>query len=564
MAIDLTYPTILRNFEHILRRGRTESRAFLQWFLQHYYRLEDVQAEDAICDGSDDKGVDGIFIDDNFERIDVFQARLNQNNAKTLGDTQLKEFSGTLIQFNNAETLETLANTTANKELRRLILEDGVLRALKSGYTVRGVFITNARRDANAIAYLEVHSQLTLYDADALAKLYIPPEATPPIASPAIFDVSGFDCAEYNVGTVKMLLAPLRAVDLIQLEGLSNQQLFSWNVRGGLGQTKVNKDIAKSIGTPTEHPNFLLFHNGLTILCEALNRHDDQIEIQGYVVVNGCQSLTTLYQNRTRLTTELRLLARLIQLPPSDDLATKITHHSNNQNAITARDLQSNSEIQRRLQNEFSAKFSGTVFYQIKRGEIAPDGARVIDNADAGRILLAFDLREPWSCHQTYKVFDELYAKIFARPEVNAFRILAFQTVCDVVVDCCQSIENKLLAEYGLTRYFLLFLLREALEGDEMGKEFCKNPEALFKEPDGERRLTQAIKRVASDLIVDLNAEVKERKERGAMFDFKSDFKSPNAVRDLAKAIVPMFQKAVSRGRATSFEEEWRKAAEPE
>ncbi len=60
--------------------------------------------------------------------------------------------------------------------------------------------------------------------------------------------------------------------------------------------------------------------------------------------------------------------------------------------------------IQRRLQTEFNASYGGSVFYRIKRGERSNQAATVIENDEAGRLLLAFDLRQPWSCHQTYKI----------------------------------------------------------------------------------------------------------------------------------------------------------------
>ena len=69
------------------------------WFLKNYYRLDEINAVDAVCDGMDDKGIDGIYVDHNLETVDVFQCKLVQNATKTLGDTQLKEFVGTLSQF---------------------------------------------------------------------------------------------------------------------------------------------------------------------------------------------------------------------------------------------------------------------------------------------------------------------------------------------------------------------------------------------------------------------------------------------------------------------------------
>ncbi len=187
------------------------------------------------------------------------------------------------------------------------------------------------------------------------------------------FDVFGLDCAEYQIEDVKVVFAPLKGTELIGLDGIASSELFAWNVRGSLGRTKVNKDIGRSIDDPGEHKNFLLYHNGLTVLCQQLEREGDKITISKYSVVNGCQSLTSLFDHRNKITDDLRILTRLIELPPEHPLAEKITHHSNNQNPINARDLQSNSTIQRRLQNECDNLYSGQVFYRIKRGE--PDKA---------------------------------------------------------------------------------------------------------------------------------------------------------------------------------------------
>ena len=55
MSLVLTYPDILQTIgEHVMKE-RTESRAFLAWFLQNYYRLDDTEVYDCICDGSNDQ-----------------------------------------------------------------------------------------------------------------------------------------------------------------------------------------------------------------------------------------------------------------------------------------------------------------------------------------------------------------------------------------------------------------------------------------------------------------------------------------------------------------------------
>lgn len=552
---DLTYPAILKECRAHTAEGRAESRAFLAWFLEHYYRLEELAAQDCVCDGPDDKGIDGIYVDDNLERVDVLQARLIQNPSKTIGDSPFRELAGTLAQFDSAAAVEHLIATTGNVELKSRLESDNVARKIQDGYEVRGAFVTNARADDNARRFLAGNSRLAVFDAEYLSEGYVSVGPSQPIANEAHFDVSGFEVIEYQTPAAKVLVAPLLASELVSLKGIRSGELFDWNVRQSLGRTKVNKAIAKSVKNQAEHKNFLLYHNGLTILTKQLEHEGDRIVLSGYSVVNGCQSITSLFENRDTISRDLRLLGRLIQLPPNSELAARITRHSNNQNSISARDLQSNNLIQRRLQNEVNETYPH-MFYEIKRGE-RHTAAVVLTNEDAARILLAFDVKQPWSCHQSYKLFDALYADIFGRPEVTAHRLVSMQQAHLAVLDVLPKINLEIMRKYRLLQFTLLYLLRMALETDTTGRTFCQRPSEFISEPDGAGRLRRSFRRVLEDLVIDLNAEVEERESAGDPFDYKRELKSPQSVRNLQRAIITSYQKAVTRERATGFGQEW-------
>jgi hypothetical protein len=62
--LQLSYPDILRLFGTHAVKQRTESRQFLAWFLENYYRLEESEIDDCICDGNYDKGVDGVYVNE--------------------------------------------------------------------------------------------------------------------------------------------------------------------------------------------------------------------------------------------------------------------------------------------------------------------------------------------------------------------------------------------------------------------------------------------------------------------------------------------------------------------
>jgi hypothetical protein len=62
--LQLSYPAILRLFGAHMVKERTESRALLAWFLENYYRLDEMEVGECICDGRYDKGIDGIYVND--------------------------------------------------------------------------------------------------------------------------------------------------------------------------------------------------------------------------------------------------------------------------------------------------------------------------------------------------------------------------------------------------------------------------------------------------------------------------------------------------------------------
>jgi hypothetical protein len=341
------------------------------------------------------------------------------------------------------------------------------------------------------------------------------------------------------------------------MAGIENQALFAWNVRQSLGRTKVNRAIEQNVKSASEHKNFMLYHNGLTVLATRveLDEDADALRIDGYSVVNGAQSLSTLYDKKSDVSDDLRLLARVINLDPATELAAMITRNSNNQNAIGARDLQSNSIIQKRLKEDFNRSFGGKFGYEIKRGEEA-QGERIITNEEAAKVLLAFDLEMPWSCHQSYRYFDDLHSDIFGRPVVTAKRIVGLIAVRDAVIAALEGLNNQLVAKYSVTPYFVMYLVKQALKPDRLGKRFCQDP-GQFEADASFDSIVGVVRRIADDLIVDLNAELTERDADKSPFDHKRELKSANAVRALSNAVLPMYQKAVSRKRATSFTEEW-------
>ncbi|MBI2170951.1 MAG: AIPR family protein, partial [Chloroflexi bacterium] len=250
---------------------------------------------------------------------------------------------------------------------------------------------------------------------------------------------------------------------------------------------------------------------------------------------------------------DLRVLTKIIQLGKESSLSETITHYSNNQNGVKARDFKANHPIQIRLQNEFKQVYGGQYVYEIKRGE-AWGKVEVISNEDAGLYLMSFDLKEPWATPRAYQVFDEKHADLFGRPEVTADRILLCHLLAKVAVTRLQDLENQLFAKYTLTKFAIMYMLRRILEQDRTGKQLIQNSTTFVREEEQRAKLVTCIDAITKDTMIDINAEVASY---GEDFDYRDSLRRQDWVTHLADEVVTSHLKLVARGRLPSFYQQW-------
>lgn len=525
--------------------------------LEKYYRLDPQLAIDSVCDNSGDKGVDGIYINEGMSTIDIFQTKIAQSEKKSIGDTILKEFLGTLDQFSTKEKLENLIKTAGKAQVASLIQRLDLIEKLDA-YRIRGVFISNVDLSSDGEAILNEIDDIEFLGKSELEDQYISDKKEINVRAEAEFDISENETTTYFADAETITyIAPINAKELVQLQGISDQSIFDYNVRGALGNTKINKGIVRSIRDKALHKQFPLFHNGITIVAEDVEKVEDVLKIKRFYVVNGCQSLTSLFRNKNHLTDDLKILTKVIKVPINSPLSSQITEYSNSQNGIKPRDFKSYNQIQIRLQNEVKDKFGNEYFYEIKRGEIAPNGLKVISNETMGVFLMSFDIGKPWNTHRVYQVFEDAYNKLFARPEVNASRIVLVQILNEALIEKIEDIENKLIARYALTKYALMYITRGILENDSVGQKLIQAPEEYVKTEKIRKALKEALLVIIDDVIIDLNAEVGDLAED---FDYKSSLRNDEWVKKLSRNIVSNYLKQIKRKRIPSFEDELNKA----
>ena len=515
--------------------SRTPQAALLAWFLEAVWKLEPEDVIDAICDGSGDKGIDALYVDEDAAEITVFQSKLRNDPKKsTQGDNELKAFVGIAPYFESAEGVSSLLASKPNAELRKLLVRQRIQELLTEDvYSVRLVFLTNASLDAAGRDYLKAREgsepPLEIYDGPSLAEVAERTRRADLRAETVTINALEVPIVRKLTDTEQMAVTLVQAKELIALPGIADQTLFGRNVRLSVGRSGVNSQLKETVRKPLEHRLFPAFHNGLTLLTSQLVVEGKELKLTGVGVVNGCQSLTTLYNNSDALTDGLSLLVKIVQVPSSSDVSDRITYRSNNQNAVTLRDQRSNDKATRALQRDVEEKLDGLLSLQVKTGETAPVGVPALENTTAAQLIMAFYLEEPWAAVRKLRLFDQDFRRIFSR-SIDAYHVYLVHLVDEGVSSARKELRSDLAASFAAVRFTLVYLVSCVLDATEVGSQLKREPELWLADETIRQEARESIRTIAQEAVDSVNDFIETRLAEDDEFDPKVIFKSQGGV----------------------------------
>jgi hypothetical protein len=550
------YTRIQEEAQAYLTGTRGASAALLAWFLAAVWRVEEEDIDDAICDGSGDKGIDGLLVDDTLGEITILQSKHRDSADAGQGDADLERLVGAAAYFETPETVDGLLRAKPNPELTRLLTRLEIRDKIAAGMHARKlVFVTDGSLDAAGRSYVTAIAgrflPLEVWDQPRLAPVAARtsrPELKPgrlilSTAAPAsALEVGGI--AQLAVGFVP-------ATELVAFPGIDDLSLFDRNVRLSEGRTRINRELGETIDRPAEHALFPAFHNGITMLTHELGVTPGTIELDGFTVVNGCQSVLTLHDHRASLTADLRVLVKVVRVQRHSDLADRITYRSNNQNPVDIRDQRSTDVIQRDLQAEVREKYGETFGYSIRQGEDL-GAAEVLDNRTAAQFLMAVYVQEPWNAVRKVRLFDEDYRRVFNR-DVDAHRLLFVHEFAEVIEGTKGSVRPQLAASFASIRLTLAHLVAQLLRESDRGRQLLAAPNRWL--PELAPAVREAIARLASEVVDSVNFYIdEEEREKGDAFDPKVVFKSQRGVSDMENEVLRFSRRQARRDEQYLFD----------
>ena len=288
--------------------------------------------------------------------------------------------------------------------------------------------------------------------------------------------------------------------------GAREASVFDLNLRRfyGIEKGRVNPDIAVTCSTVTESALFWFLNNGITVICDSgevvADKDNPHLKLKNVQIVNGCQTSMTLQhmfaQGKLRDDVEVLVKAFLTQDPK---FVSRVVLTTNNQNAISQRDLRANDDIQADYQRAFKDVYG--LHYERKPGEFKKltkaEFKKVVSNEKVGQAYLAIVKKRPTTARaQKYRIWHpDLYKTVFPNVEVGK-HLLAF-----LVYDYCRNQKRAALVKwsadeirYSIVTYGVFHLARvlsrkfTGLENwatrsqvDEWIQQIRQNPDVLKK-----------------------------------------------------------------------------------
>jgi hypothetical protein len=206
-------------------------------------------------------------------------------------------------------------------------------------------------------------------------------------------------------GVEQSLLGLLSAEDLVRNvlgdeSGRLRKTLFHDNVRDFQGYNDVNLEIRETLRDPVRRKRFAVLNNGITIVTRGLTMVGDEVHIDDFQIVNGCQTCHVLFDQRDQLTDAVHVSVRIVH-SQDEDLINGIVSATNRQTVITAEDLSAREEFHRLLEDFFfrGREKQSSLYYERRSKQYSErkdvEKTRVITRAQLTRAYLAMFLEEP-------------------------------------------------------------------------------------------------------------------------------------------------------------------------
>lgn len=414
-------------------------KAFERLALEAILGLNEDETEDAITDGPMDGGVDAIHISG--RDIHVFNFKYSENFGNTRNafpDTELDKLIVTIDRINAKSVGSADVNDALWEKIATIwdLFQEGPLSFKFYVCSNLQKPVEHARRKLELALNKYRYVEYFYYDQEDIVTKILEKKYRTVDGEIHFIDRQYFDRSD---GPLKGIVATVAAVDLVNLVKDPNdpskirEDAFNENVRVFLKlKNTINQSIYETALSP-DNFKFWYLNNGITIVCDECsympNTRAPLVKLTNLQVVNGGQTTHALFeaylQDKEKIE-DVLLLVRICETKKDYGISEKISETTNRQNPIRTRDLRSNDQIQRKLEEQF---LDLGYFYERKKNQFQDKpGNRRLDNELLGQLCLAYYLDMPSEARdQKAVVFADKYDTIFDENVTAAKMLLPYR-----------------------------------------------------------------------------------------------------------------------------------------
>lgn len=537
---DINQPYYKENFPN-------DGQRFVAWYLRNIHNLDTHETKDCITDGAGDKQIDAVYIDNQSSTVFIIQGKFY--GGDTIDAEPLREVLSSWIQIQDLARLQD----GANQKLKIKVNE--IATALEDDYEVCFELITTSALTNSAQHDLEIF-QRELADAETFAaNLVVVDNETLKFKydealnrnRPYInheFQLEEGKYMELMIDGTKAVIAALSLRDCVKIPGIKDGSLFRKNVRQSLGAgNKVNKGIARTI--KNNAGDFFFLHNGITAICSHLSIHDGILSAKELNVVNGCQSLSTIFgcSESAKKADNAYIMFRFYEISDTER-ADNISTSTNSQSAVKARDLRSNDKAVLALKKAYE-QFYTDGYFVTKRGEkvdtVRYNTAHIVNLTDLGKQLIAWHSQRPNLSYGETKIFDKYFDQLFRReysPEnVQALNVMFSTLYAKWDKDNPMGLNETLLAMKAYAPYHQLYAISVIICEINKMNDSVPSPSAVLQKLKAADLLDTVVETAGICLNMALEAASSEALDNGKMFVPQNWIKSKTSLKDLRMSI---------------------------
>ena len=537
---DINQPYYKENFPN-------DGQRFVAWYLRNIHNLDTHETKDCITDGAGDKQIDAVYIDNQSSTVFIIQGKFY--GGDTIDAEPLREVLSSWIQIQDLARLQD----GANQKLKIKVNE--IATALEDDYEVCFELITTSALTNSAQHDLEIFQRELADNETFAANLVVVDNETLKFKydealnrnRPYInheFQLEEGKYMELMIDGTKAVIAALPLRDCVKIPGIKDGSLFRKNVRQSLGTgNKVNKGIARTIKNNVG--DFFFLHNGITAICSHLSIHDGILSAKELNVVNGCQSLSTIFgcSESAKKADNAYIMFRFYEISDTER-ADNISTSTNSQSAVKARDLRSNDKAVLALKKAYE-QFYTDGYFVTKRGEkvdtVRYNTAHIVNLTDLGKQLIAWHSQRPNLSYGETKIFDKYFDQLFRReysPEnVQALNVMFSTLYAKWDKDNPMGLNETLLAMKAYAPYHQLYAISVIICEINKMNDSVPSPSAVLQKLKAADLLDTVVETAGICLNMALEAASSEALDNGRMFVPQNWIKSKTSLKDLRMSI---------------------------